>query len=414
MASTLTIYSPIGNVDPIITPILTKFRDAHPEFECDKKFEIYNSESNPLFKVSSVETLMGKMNIRQVILDDQKHPFDQRLYTPTEHFVYGMSYTKEGSNFKSKSMFFTRRGFQIYLMTSRGDISNLFRNFLLVVLDELHTKGVVTRNDALRITEEKYKKEIQMITNRLEHANKLVEKEQLKRIEVEETLTETEIINNSLSMMAAHQKNQLKQAHEYSANMNEDFPENQAEELRILKQKYLRTVRVYLVPFEKVKKASNGKKVDKKVEKKKNKPENKIYQHMSRERVAELGLDDSSSDESESDDDDDDTASTHYTGVKTKDYVCEYDYSEFGIISPPDADTIYYYTISPTKKLSTKLGIHIGDLYVSDSVHYNMLKAYLIENCTTSIKGVFLVSFAEMESKLREMFVQINQTVFTR
>jgi hypothetical protein len=393
-------YPAIENVDPIISPIVDRFKTANPGFTYDKKFIIYNTNEHPLFKISSIEILMGKTDIIRVIRDDQKKSIDERMYTPGDDFVYGTALVP-GSNYKRRAMFFTRSGFQIYLMTSRGDVSNLFRKFLLVVLDELHTKGFVAREDAIRITEEKYKEEIQAITNRLEQTSKVLENEQLKRQEVEAHLVEAEITANQLTIIAGHQEKQLHSAREYTRNMEEDFPSSKEDELRILKMKYLRVIRVYLVPYEKLKKPAEKKQV------KKRKPKNKIYEYLSAAKVEEFGLDDTSSD-----DELNDHCELNMVESKRHGPVLSYTYDMFSTSNPPDFNDAYYYTISATKKLSVRLGIHIGNLYVSSQEHYDGLKTYLMENCPTPIRGVFITSFHEMEDKLRELFIQSNRAAY--
>lgn len=406
-AEPLEFYPLIENVDPIISPILARFTSDNPNFTCEKSLEIYNNSDNPLFKISSIEILMGKTDILRVIRSDQKLPANDRMYTQGEDFVYGMSYSHEGSNYKRKGMFFTRRGFQIYLMTSRGDISNLFRKFLLVVLDELHTKGFVKNAEALRITEEKYRAEIKNINERFTYIKESLEHEQIKRKEAEDQLAESGIIADKLMMITGHQKKQIQLAHEYNQNMEADFPASKEVELRILKMKYLRTIRVYLVPYEKIVRAQK----EPAAAAKPSKAKNRIYEYMSKEKVEELGLDDSSSDDGASD-----YESNPACGIQpardpshARDYVCEYDYSSFGLSYPPDPNDSYYYAISPTKKLSTSLGIHVADLYVSNSEHYAGLKEYLIENCSTSVRGVFMTTLTELEEKLREVFIQRNR-----
>lgn len=382
--SELVFYPAIKNVDPILSPILSKFRQTNPGFTCETPFEIYNDQKNPLFKISSIEALMGKSDILRVVQNDQKKPPDDRVYTYGEDFVHGISCV-QGSNQKRKSMFFTRRGFQMYLMTSRGDISNLFRKFLLVVLDELHSKGTARLDDALRATEEKYVAEIQSISNRLSHANELLEKEQIRRLEVETALSEAEIAADQLTMLNAHQLSQIKRAHEYSINMEEDFPSSKEEELRLLKQKYLKVVRVHVVPYEKIKQPSrdptpapvNGK------------PKNRIYEYMTQEKIRELGLDESSSEDE----------------FEVPCGVREYNYNAFSYHNPPDLDEVCYYSLALTKK-PPNAHTHVGDLYVADQAHYNYLKEYLEKMCSTPIKGVFATTFTEMEEKLREKFIK--------
>ena len=402
----LPFYPAIENVDPIISPIVDRFKATNPGFTYDKKFVIYNTDANPLFKVSAIETLMGKTDILRVIRDDQKKPAEERMYTQGDDFVYGVSATI-GSNYKRRGMFFTRSGFQIYLMTSRGDISNLFRKFLLVVLDELHTKGYVARDEAIRMTEEKYREEIQAIEDRLARTSKVLEDEQIRRQTAEEQLVESEIAATQLTIIAGHQKKQLHSAHEYTKNMEEDFPSSKEDELRILKMKYLRVIRVYLVPYEKVKKPSKIVALRTPKKKASSQPaRKKIYEYLSAEKVEEFGLDDSS---------DDDIQYIPAESAEGHDVeVSQYTYDVFSLGTPPESSESHYYTISATKKLSAKLGVHVGDLYISSQDHYDGLKSYLIENCGTCIKGVFAVSFGEMEEKLREVFIQQNRVAYPR
>lgn len=389
--SQLQLYEPIKDVDPIISPIVAKFRESNPEFKETKKLRIYNTTENPLFKLHDVEILLGKKNIGKVIRDDQKKPKDEQMYIEGKDYTYGNILSENG--YKRKSMFFTRRGFQIYLMTSRGDISNLFRNFLLVVLEELSMNGHVTLQKALKKTEEKYKAEIAKISGRLSHLNIVLEKEQLLRQETEEHLAEVEIVRDDLKIVSEYQKRQLLQAKEYQENMEEDFPNSKEDELRLLKRRYMRPLRVYLVPYEKVQRAMKRPR-----KKKIKKPKNRIYEYLSKAKVKELGLDDSSSDEEDQ-------------LVPMDSFVMEYDYKLYGVLHPPHKDDTYYYTISPSKKLAKSLGIYVGDIYITDADHYDGLKNYLIENCSTPLKGAFITTLGEMEEKLREIFIIQNRSL---
>lgn len=385
--SELIFYQPTKEVDSIIAPMIEKFKESAPEYiNRDIMPPTYGTPANPLFRMSDISILLGKKNIKKVLADDQKKPEEERFYKLGKDFVYGLALAKNKS--KRKALFFTRRGFHVYLMTSRGDISNLFRNFLIVVLEELHEKGMVTRNEAIRITNEKHKEEIARIENRLSHTNLLLEKEQLCRLETERFLRETEIDRDTLKIISEHHKRKVEIAKEYQKNMTEDFPNDKEDELRILKRKFLKPVHIYLVPFEKVQKAIKKPKNKKNSKKKKG----KIYEYLTVVQIKELGLEESSDEEEESKDT----------------FVVEYDYSLYGALHKPHPDDSMYYTISQSKNLSSRLGIHVGDFYIAGKEHYNQIIKYLMDTCSTPLKGVFLVSIGEIEEKTREIFIQQN------
>jgi prophage antirepressor-like protein len=384
----LIFYQPTQEVDNIITPMIEKFRDSSPEFSLTS-LKAYNTSQEPLFKFSDVSVLLGKKNIRQIINEDSKKSPNDRIYTIGKDFVYGLAKSKNGA--KRRALFFTRRGFQIYLMTSRGDISNLFRNFLLVILEELHEKGIVSKNDAIRITEQRYQQEIQQIKSRLGRLNIVLEAEQKLRQEVEMCLTDTEIDRDTLKIIAAHQKKKIQTTQRYVVNMEEDFPHSKESELRILKQKYAKPVKIYLVPYEKIARSVKRKK------RKKEKKKSKIYEYLSVKKIKELGLEDSSSDEEES----------------FENYVMEYDYSLFGHNCKPHESDSMYYTLSPTKRLSKSLGIYVDDAYITGKNQYNLFVNYAKKTCSTSVVGVFLISLGEIHEKFREIFIQENKKQFT-
>lgn len=386
----LIFYEPTKEVDEIISPMIEKFKHSAPEY-ADKAVmpATYNTPTNPLFKVTDIAILLGKTNLKKVLLEDQKKPKDERFYSEGKDFVHGLARNARGS--KRKALFFTRRGFYIYLMTSRGDISNLFRNFLIVVLEELHEKGMVKQEDAIRITTEKYQDEIKRIENRLSKVNLVLEKEQLLRIETEKHLEETEIDRDTLKIISEYHKKKVQEAREYQENMIDDFPTDKEDELRIMKMKYMKPVKIYLIPFEKVQRAI------KKPKKRKKNPKGKIYEYLTVAQVKELGLEESDSD----------------SDLEEKSFVIEYDYSLFGAINPPHKSDDYYYTISQSKKLSNRLGIHVGDVYVTGKDHFEVIVKYLQEHCSTPLRGAFLTSIGEIEEKAREIFISQNKNMVT-
>jgi len=386
----LPFYAPTNGVDPIISPMIVKFQEASPEF-ANKAImpATYNTPRNPLFKVTDISILLGKKNVRQVLLEDQKKPVDDRFYTLDKDFTYGMARNKNGA--KRRALFFTRRGFHIYLMTSRGDISNLFRNFLIVVLEELHEKGMVTHSNAVKITTEKYQDEIQKIENRLSNINLVLEREQNLRIEAEQCLQETEIDRDTLKIISEHHKRKVEIAIEYQENMTEDFPNAKEDELTILKEKYMKVVKLYVVPFEKVQRA-----VKKPRRSRKKKARGKIYEYLTVAQVKELGFEESDSEEEDE---------------KDTPFVIEYDYSLFGKLHKPHPDDSMYYTLSPSKNISKRLGVYVDRVFISDKNHYDNLIKYLNTNCGTPLNGAFLTSINEIKDKLREIFISTNKVL---
>jgi hypothetical protein len=384
----LVYYQPTNEADAVIAPLIAKFMENSSSLEnCIFNLMPYNSGKNPLFKVSDAEILLQKTNIRQTIDRDQKKPVDERAFTLGEHFVYGLALST--NNAKRKTLFFTVDGFETYLMMSYGSVSNLYRKFVLVIMRELRQNGVVTLENAIKKTEQKYEKEIYDVKDMLTHTTKVLALEQSKRVEVENFLIETEIDRDSLKIISEHHRKKVQNAIEYQKNLSEDFPNNKEDELKILKQKYLNTLKIYIVPFEKVQKAI---KKPRKFVNKLTKPKNKIYKYLSAAKVKELGLDESSDEEKD---------------VENV-FVLEYDYSMFGTLHKPHSDDQYYYTISMSKNLSTRLGIYVGDLYITGKEHFDELISYLIENCETPLKGAFTTSISELEDKVREIFITQN------
>ncbi len=111
-----------------------------------KKFEkipIYGSLSQPLFRVSDLEVLFEKTNIRSLLSrEDQNEPHLKR-YREGEHFIYGIaevdSATKIGKICckKVNSCFFTEKGLIAYMSRSRGITSEMFRSYVLIMVREL-------------------------------------------------------------------------------------------------------------------------------------------------------------------------------------------------------------------------------------------------------------------------------------
>ena len=387
----LVYYEPTNEADSVINPLIAKFMESSTTAnQITFSLTPYNNGANPLFKVSDAETLLQKTNIRQTIDRDQKKPFDERAFILGEHFIYGLALSTNNS--KRKTLFFTIDGFETYLMMSYGNVSNLYRKFVLVVMRELRQNGVVTLENAVKKTEQKYQKEINEVNQMLSHTVQVLALEQSKRSEIETFLIETEIDRDSLKIISEHNRKKVELAIEYQNNFTEDFPNNKEDELTILKQKFLKPLKIYIVPFEKVHDAIRK---PKKSNKPKNKPKNKIYEYLSAAKVKELGLDDSS-------DDGKDSADL---------FVLEYDYSMFGTLNKPHPDDQYYYTISMSKNLSTRLGIYVGDLYITGKEHFDELISYLRENCETPLCGAFTTSISELEDKVREIFITQNRRI---
>jgi hypothetical protein len=390
----LVYYQPTSEADAVINPLIAKFMENSPGVD-QLNFNLtpYNSGKNPIFKVSDAESLLQKTNIRQTIDRDQKKSIDERAFTLGEHFVYGLALSSNNS--KRKTLFFTVDGFETYLMMSYGKVSNLYRKFVLVVMRELRQTGMVTLENAIKKTEKLYKKEIQEVNKMLTHTNKVLAIEQSKRFEAETFLIETEIDRDSLKIISEHHRRKVHKAMEYQDNLTEDFPSNKEDELNILKKKYLKPLKIYIIPFEKVQKEIKNTRSYKKSKK----PKNKIYKYLSAAKVKELGLDDSSDDEKNSVDS----------------FVLEYDYSMFGTLHKPHPDDQYYYTISMSKNLSNRIGIYVGDLYITGKEHFDELVSYLKENCETPLRGTFTISITELEDKVREIFIiQNNRSGFNR
>lgn len=385
-------YELVPDADPIISPIVEKFREEEPDFECTD-LQIYNTQEEPLFKISDVEKLLGKTNIGKVIRDDLKRKDKRRIYREGRDFVKGYPISKETKR-KRITLFFTRRGLQIYLMTSRGDIATLFREFLLVVLDELARNGEVKLRKALAITEEKYKMEIGLITERLEHTTQVLEEEQLKLQETSEKLEIAEIDRDSLEMVNEYQKKKIKESEQYQLNYLEEFSSNKHEELDLMKKKYMRPIHVYLVEPEKVKKAKN-----RKPKKKKSKKKDKLLKYLTEEQIKELGLEES-----------DEESDMEQIKIEQLDNIpLEYNTSIYGSLHCPPMEDTFYFTLSFSAKICTTLGLYIKDFYVSDRKHYDKLIEYLRTSCPTRLKAVFETSLADIDEKLREIFIELNR-----
>ena len=81
----------------------------------------------------------------------------------------------------------------------------------------------------------------------------------------------------------------------------------------------------------------------------------------------------------------------------------------FGTLHKPHNDDQYYYTVSMSKNLSTRLGIYVGDLYITGKEHFDDIISYLNENCGTPLRGAYTTSIAELEDKVREIFIIQNR-----
>jgi hypothetical protein len=387
----LIYYHPTNEADSIIAPLMAKFMENYSSPDkTNLNLTPYNSGENPLFKVSDAEILLQKTNIRQILDKDQKKPIDERAFTLGEHFVYGLALSTNNS--KRKTLFFTIDGFETYLMMSYGNVSNLYRKFVLVVMRELRLNGAVTLENAIKQTEQRYQKEIRVVNQMLTHTTHILALEQSKRLEVENFLIETEIDRDSLKIISEHHRRKVQKAIEYQNNLSDDFPNSKEDELNILQKKFLKPLKIYIVPFEKVQKALKKPLL---FNNKSKKAKNKIYEYLPAAKVKELGLDDSSDDER-------DTADS---------FILEYDYSMFGTMHKPHPDDQYYYTISMSKNLSTRLGIYVGDLYITGKEHFDELISYLRENCETPLRGSFTISITELEDKVREIFIKQNRRV---
>ena len=371
--SELVLYTHFKEADSIIDPLINKFKESNEYNLIDNKQLVlitYNNAENPLFKVNDVCTLLNKKNIRQVIVEDQTKPIHERIYTQDKDFVYGLCNSSDNS--VRRTLFFTRRGFYIYLMTSRGDISNIFRNFLLIILEELHEKGLITKENALMLTKERHGEEIAKIEMRLQEINNKLIAERESRQHIEEKL-------DTISYENLTYKKRIETVYEYHENMLSDFPDTKETELQLLKKLYMKPLYVYINAYSpKITKTPKEKSVS------------KIHSYLSSEDIKRLNLEESEDD---------------FTPPQLH-FVPQIKVENFKLNAPPPLDDEFYYSLSLSKK-PTKHLVHIS--YVINKEHYENVLQFLNKNCKIE-DDIFLVSLNEIENKIQELLIKIGNS----
>lgn len=130
------------DADPIIGEILEKYKSAYGDEFTLSELNIYGSKDVQLFKISDIEKILDMSNIRKLLISDKKNDIRFRIYTEDEDYIKAK--VKNDSGKINVTVFFTKSGLYKYLITSQGLISNIFRNFLIKILDRLVTGGNLT------------------------------------------------------------------------------------------------------------------------------------------------------------------------------------------------------------------------------------------------------------------------------
>lgn len=233
-----------------------------------KNIKVFNTKVNPLFVAKDIGVLMGISQINYLT----------RKFEPEEKVIGYITNNKK----TKKVTFLTKHGVYRCFFASRSPLAKLFRKFVCNLMDhmienenELMEKlsiqfqtenpklietGIKDLHDKLTDLETKYINEAKK--------NKLLEKqcleEQTKRLDIEKENTEIDIIN-SYNIMHINQLKQdkdlyIEQIKTIKENvLLEDSESNDLLELKLLKQRFMKPMYVYIFHPEYFNKLLNAK-----------------------------------------------------------------------------------------------------------------------------------------------------------
>ncbi len=375
--------------DPIVNEVIRQFQDKYDGFEA-VELNIFGTETSPLFRIKDVEKILRKTGIRQALRSDKKNKRENQIYR------FGFDYIKAKAqvvgDIDRSTLFFTRDGLYRYLMTSRGEISNIFREFLLGVIDQLMSKGYATMSQSVENLEYRLKQK----TKSWEEIKRLKDKAEKKNYELIKTVNELEIEIDGNKIWS---NSLAKEISRLSIAVEEGYDDDHQISLenKLMKEKYMKKLYVFIVDPHKIDSKSAAIEKTKAKKKLAKLPKKKlgIEDYISTDRLHELLGESSSSDET-TDDEFDMESSNHIN------YSCE----QFKFCKPIKSE-YYYYTVSFAL---LKTHEYVFDLYVTDFAQVKRFKEYMGKKFKTPLPNIFEVSFDEMEIALRKDFIKFEES----
>lgn len=368
-----------------------------------QNIKVFNTKTKPLFLAKDIGILLGISQIRVLI---RKFDDDEKV----------SGYISENNKIK-KVVFLTRHGIYRCFFSSRSPLAKLFKKFICNLLDHM----VENETEIMEKLSNKFQTEnpkliekgIQDLENRAnELENKYLEEknkskllkeqyinEQNKRIETETEKTEIDILNSYNMMHIAQLKKDKEQylSHIKSIKENiilDDVDSINLTELRLLKEKFMKPMYIYILHPEHFNKILKSK-----------------IKEYEKENNETKDLNESDSDEINEKKDftdieilrqmaSDNTYKTNFDNIFAKDEI---------YIEP---DEILHFCFSFARNIAKKDKlILINTQWIANKKHYNNTIDSLNKNSdTTNVSKyhLFKTSLEEIEETVREEFINLS------
>jgi prophage antirepressor-like protein len=352
----------------IMEQIMHECQRQDPGFSVEHPITVFGDAKNPLFCVKDLEIALGKKSIRHTVRSDAKREAASRMYNIDEDYkrvlvLYGKP---------RRMMCFTRRGLYKYIMTSRGVVSNMFRNFLLIVLEKLFENQVVTLEESVAEFRRQIEEERQQVSAAQERLGyTMAQYGNAKRAQHQAEM-------NMFRLQVQLQQERERVGH-LAAALEDDvdeFAPNHRVELDAMRRIYMKTAFVCLEKSDTLQRRQAARMKKKKKEEK------------------ELGFDLS------------DPEFADIVGHMTLEFEDLDDDELFSIHNPPPELEHYYYSIRTTKP---KTKLMVAEVFYQNKAHLDELKSYLAQTAATPEKDIYHTSLMDIRSKLSELFMRRNR-----
>jgi hypothetical protein len=385
-------YAVVSDSDKFIKTIIENFlqsdmcNEEHKGMNTDLK--VYNSYEHPIFHAYNIAEFLkkGSKTINKVFERDLESEKSQRVFKPYIDYVYGYV---EGNRSNKTQLFLTKSGLNKYLLISRGEISNIYRDFADVMFQELERKGKVELQELLE----------KMRTHK-EEQDKEVAYWKQRSVDMENK-------NETMNWEAEYYQKQIKDLQDDIEDNNDFNPKRLNSRYdKILIENYAKKIIVCLVPY---KTTVQKKKVNKRAL-----PPKKL------DLPANEGL----------------PGSISFTPKYLKD---TYDYDVYSSDSELDSEderpynfddyyvhgrkldekTPYYFVFKETAdakecsdELSAKFMI-VKTIYLANTKHWNLVKEELKDSYFVK-KGTYNISLNRLEDLMTEILVREKDNIWSK
>lgn len=358
-----------------------------------ENIKVFNTKIKPLFLAKDIGILMGISQINYLI----------RKFEPEEK-VEG--YITKNNKIK-KVIFLTRHGIYRCFFASRSPLAKLFRKFICNLVDhmveheaelmekisekfqlenkELIDKGMMDLQEKSEEYKVKYleeKKKTQLLESQYDEERK-------KRLETEEERTEIDIINTYNMMHIQQLKNDRTKYLNKLSDIHENVMSDKKDsidliELKLLKEKYMKPMYIYILHPTYLKKLLKSKKREVEIQEIQNNSNNETNLSNKKEMILELL--------------NDNVYENNFNHIFSKDEILI------------ENDEILYFMLGFGRNIAKKdKVIYIGTEWITNKKHYNKIITSLCQNCNVLFLNkveLYKTSLDEISDVTREEFIR--------